>query len=229
MVIKLDKFWESHYKDKKKYEHLTLVDLRYRYIKKCIQNKGKILDLGFGTGYFLKKLSEDEFETYGFDLPRKNIGKISKQFSKKIKLNFGRIKNLPYQNSFFDYVISSEVFEHLTKKEMILAFKKIYGMLKKEGKLIITVPSNENLIQNYMICPYCSKEFHPFLHKQSFDKNYLIKFGYKMGFRKIHIIPFLTFLDFFYRLPFGLRFLISQLSVISKILKPSYILAIFEK
>jgi len=59
MVMRLIKFWGMHFKQKKRYEYQNYTYFRYRYFKKFIRKKGKILDFGFGTGYFLEKLAKE--------------------------------------------------------------------------------------------------------------------------------------------------------------------------
>ena len=43
-------------------------------------------------------------------------------------------------------------------------------VLKKGGKLIITVPNNENLKSGHVLCPNCLHYFHKMQHVKSFQE-----------------------------------------------------------
>jgi 2-polyprenyl-3-methyl-5-hydroxy-6-metoxy-1,4-benzoquinol methylase len=65
----------------------------------------------------------------------------------------------------FDYIILSEVLEHIPKKEINKMLKNLHSLLKKNGELIITVP-HKNL-------PLEDK------HEQHFDKDSITQTIYK--------------------------------------------------
>lgn len=92
------------------------------------QNKIKILDLGCGDGWFVKKLSELEgIEAMGVDI---NLKEETKNL---LKISAYR---LPFFSNSFDYVLTIEIIEHLHPK----VYKEIKRVLKPGGKLIVTSP-----------------------------------------------------------------------------------------
>jgi SAM-dependent methyltransferase len=223
------KFWQLFFEDERIYERKQVVDIRFEYIKKFVKGR-KILDFGFGTGYFIKNFHLNGLDVYGSDIPRKGKEKIREKFSKLgIKVFFSDIRKLPFDDDYFDTIVASEVMEHLTERELNVAMKEIFRVLKKKGRFIITVPYKEKLKENMVICPFCLKKFHPHLHKQTFDENKIRKIAAKIDFGKIRFLTFLTFLDFFRRIPFELRYLTSQLALKLQITAPYYLLAILEK
>ena len=65
-------------------------------------------------------------------------------------------------------MLISEVIEHIPKDNLNKSVSEIYRVLKKDGILLVTVPFNENLIDNVTICPECGHNFHRWGHHNSF-------------------------------------------------------------
>lgn len=103
----------------------------------------KILDGGCGRGFYLQAISLFPFvkEIHGIDL-NKHYLKVARSIcgsDKKISIQKANIYTLPYSNSYFDFIIASEILEHLKDdKKAVLELKRV---LKKDGVLIITVPN----------------------------------------------------------------------------------------
>ncbi len=131
-------------------------------------SSGKILEIGFGDGYLLKKLSK-KFVCTGADISEKNV----KQIRNKIKnVSFDTINVdgvLPYGDNEFDYFIASEVLEHMSDDELRINVNEIHRVLKLGGTAIVTVPAQEKFEDNACFCPNCNHIFHKWGHKQVFD------------------------------------------------------------
>ena len=140
--------------------HKTLFDKIYQIAKKrAIKNKVKIiqkfriqnsefkiLDIGCGTGDFLKACQNENWNIVGVE-PNKKARVLAKS-----KLGFltSKITNFEYNNSnvfenieaienTFDVITLWHVLEHITNlEEYIIQLKKL---LKLEGTLIIAVPN----------------------------------------------------------------------------------------
>lgn len=110
----------------------------------------KILDLGCGNGrLFFSFLKDYSVEYYGIDnseklieIAQKRIFKsqfsIFKEFSSP-NFQIADITDLPYQDNFFDVVISIAAFHHLPNKELRLkSLRGIYRVLKPGGHLLMT-------------------------------------------------------------------------------------------
>lgn len=228
MQKKTKRLWKLFFENQN-YEKNQAVDVRFDYIKKFVRGE-KVLDFGFGTGYFIKKFSSVGYDSYGFDISRGNDKQIVRKFSIiGIKVFFADITKLPFNNDFFDTITASEVFEHLTEKELNTALNEIFRILKKDGRLIITVPFEEKLDENMVICPFCLRKFHTFLHRQTFDREKIKKIALKHGCKNVEFGTFLTFIDFFRRVPFPIRRMFSQFAIKLRITEPYYILAVLEK
>lgn len=136
-------------------------------VKKIIPAHSKVLEIGFGDGYLLKKLSRD-YDCSGADI---SLDLVEKMRQKIPAIKFSLIANsiLPYQEKQFDCFIASEVMEHMSNEELSICIREIKRILKHDGYAVITVPAEENLKENECFCPYCNKRFHKWGHKQSWN------------------------------------------------------------
>jgi ubiquinone/menaquinone biosynthesis C-methylase UbiE len=148
---------------------------RLDFIAKRIVSHGKsvnVLDIGIGDGYLLARLSS-RFNVHGLDISPANVERTKKDFSaNKIRatLRTGSIDDIPFQDNEFDFVVASDVLEHLDKDVFGKALTEIYRILKKGGLFIGTVPADEKLNDNICFCPKCGNVFHRWGHKESFNK-----------------------------------------------------------
>ncbi len=96
----------------------------------------KILDLGCGPGFQIRKMKKKGAKVRGIDLSDKLI-EIAKKQNPGIEIIKGDItKKLSYKNSEFDIVSSSLVFGHIEKWEKIL--QEVHRILKKDGIFIFS-------------------------------------------------------------------------------------------
>jgi len=109
--------------------------------------KGRILNVGFGSAdleeIFFRK-SRVGVSWYGIDISPLSVDLASKRFP-NLKFDLGNLNNLKSANNFFDCIIILEVLEHIPPNEIFACLKRVYKVLKRKGKLIISIPLNENL------------------------------------------------------------------------------------
>lgn len=103
-------------------------------------NKLKILDIGCGNGEFLSRISNTKFEKFGIEINTEGYelckGKNLKVFNKELK-------DLKFQDNFFDVVTLWHVIEHL--ENPIDTIKSVKRVLKEDGILVIAVPNTDSL------------------------------------------------------------------------------------
>lgn len=104
--------------------------------------KDRILDCGCGNGFHLMIIHNlGESKLYGFDLDKKLLIKAKKKIGNpSVKLTYGEIYQIPYQDASFDKIVLSEVLEHIP--DDLMALREVSRVLKKKGLLIITVPNH---------------------------------------------------------------------------------------
>lgn len=113
---------------------------RYLKILELIPNgNGKFLDYGCGWGHYSKAISEKGYDVTGIDLSSNEIEicKVLYKDNNLIHFSNESIQNLP--SNYFDYVLSSQVIEHVHNCGNYL--NEINRVLKVNGKLIISTPN----------------------------------------------------------------------------------------
>lgn len=124
----------------------------YKRFKKHIQlikkyNSGKrLLDVGCGTGYFLKYLS-DKYKTlkiFGVE-PNKILRGVARK-NTKIRIKAGTLDSLPFPNAYFDIVTCYDVLEHSSKLNNNL--NELKRVLKPQGLLFIQAPNYKSIMAN---------------------------------------------------------------------------------
>lgn len=106
----------------------------------------KILEVGFGKGSLLKRLSNDDGpELYGIDCSQTNFRYASNELFVNAALSLTDIstERLQYPDGHFDFVIMLEVLEHIMSP--LHAMLEIQRVLKKDGIFMFSWPE-ESLI-----------------------------------------------------------------------------------
>lgn len=166
--------WDFHQSENRShlYQNRPRLDFLYKIIIQNLSKDSKILEIGFGDGYLLYKLSNyfKKNNLFGSDISSENI-KITK--SKLEKINFSLIvdNKINFDNSSFDCIIATEVLEHMDDDELIAYINEFSRILKKNGLIFLTFPAQEKLSENFCFCPNCNTKFHKWGHKQSWDIN----------------------------------------------------------
>lgn len=104
----------------------------------------RVLDLGCGTGRHLIFLSKKGFEVYGMDASPKALEMANKwliEEDEKAELHLDRMEHkFPYEDKFFDAIISIQVIHHNLMKDIIFTVREIERILKKGSIIFITFP-----------------------------------------------------------------------------------------
>lgn len=141
---KKESYWGTNIVDVNNKQEKSLRDSAYGMLYKDIFRKagaGSILDIGAGTGFFLTKFKEKDWEVRGVEISRQAC-----EFARKVhgvKLDRGDFLDKYYPKNYFDVVTLNGCLEHLHKPKETL--KKIAKVLKKDGLLLITVPNFDSL------------------------------------------------------------------------------------
>ncbi len=143
-----ESYWKNILSNKKKEDVLRTRDIDYREIDDVIKNnknKGRILDIGAGTGDFLLRYKVDGWEVEGIDLDVKAIKYAKKYFD--IELKQGDFFDFEFKPNSYDVIVLNNALEHLYYP--VEAISKIYKILKREGLIIVNLP-NYNSFGRYL-------------------------------------------------------------------------------
>ena len=100
------------------------------------QNKGKLLDIGAGTGYFLNEMKTHHWEVEGIE----NDSDARKFAKQKFSLSLHpKEKLFDYRKSSFDVISLWHVLEHVYDMDNYLS--TIHKLLKENGLLMIALPN----------------------------------------------------------------------------------------
>ncbi len=130
-------FMATMYQNVKKYS----LALKLRLILTLNGSPGLLLDIGAGTGDFLKLAKDNGWEAKGVE-PNDGASNLAKQKNLQI---YESIDKLSGQT--FDVVTLWHVLEHLPDLEVIT--KKIEALIKPGGTLIVAVPNFKSYDANY--------------------------------------------------------------------------------
>jgi len=137
---KLDtNFWSSYFKV---YDFLNLAHPYVKLINSVINmlskiNNQNILDAGSGTGNLSIKLSVLGGKIYSLDNSKEGLEiHLSKDRGANIYLH-DLSKPLPFEDNFFDSIISLNTICFIKKEDREKIFFEFYRVLKNKGKLIV--------------------------------------------------------------------------------------------
>lgn len=101
----------------------------------------RILDLGCGSGRHTIYLSSQGFDVWGIDISEEACKITKSQLpSTDTKIVCGSIyKRLPYEDNFFDAVISIQTLHHANIGDIQKAIREIERVLKPRGLVFVTV------------------------------------------------------------------------------------------
>ena len=122
---------------------MQTIDLK----KMQLKPNSKFLDLGCGEGrHCFGAYMSEKIDVFGFDMSLSDVGKAKENFdqfnentsSKSCNFGVADAKKLPFKDNTFDFIICSEVLEHIIDYQSALS--EINRILKPEGKLAVSVP-----------------------------------------------------------------------------------------
>jgi len=131
-----------------------------------------VLNIGVGNGCLEELILRGGGNAYSVDPDPQALARLT---AKGVKCYVGKIEDLPFRDKELDFVVVSEVLEHLDDVERCKGLVEIRRILKPGAYVLGTIPYRENLQQNMTICPHCGKVFHRWGHKKTFDLGDIVK------------------------------------------------------
>jgi SAM-dependent methyltransferase len=125
-----------------------------------------VLNIGVGNGYFEELILRGGAQAYSVDPDERALARLAE---KGAKCYVATIENLPIKANSLDFVVVSEVLEHLDDAQRARGLTEIRRVLKSGAYLLGTVPYREDMQQSMTVCPHCGEIFHRWGHKRQFD------------------------------------------------------------
>lgn len=112
-----------------------------KFLSKLPTTKGKILDLGCGSGRDSKHFKELGFEVVPLDLSEELAKKASEYIGQKVIVQ--DMRDLEFENEFIGVWACASIL-HLPVEDIEIVFKKVFKSLKKGGIFYLSFKYGEN-------------------------------------------------------------------------------------
>jgi len=141
---------------------------RLRYVAGLFPAGAEVLDVGVGDGTFERLASDRGLIVFVLDPDAQAIERARHDLGLGDRARTGMIQKLPWPDGTFDGVVVSEVLEHLDDATLEAGLEEIRRVLRPGGRIVGTVPADEALEAQRVVCPDCGRRFHRWGHEQSF-------------------------------------------------------------
>jgi len=141
---------------------------RYRFLASQISSGQHVLNIGIGRGGLEALLIEKGAIVSCLDPDEKSVEAVKAALQLGEEARTGTSQAMPFESGRFDVLVMSEVLEHLADDELEATLEEARRVLKPDGRFIGTVPADERLSDNFVLCPHCGEAFHRWGHVQSF-------------------------------------------------------------
>lgn len=118
----------------KNYEYI--LDSVYKSVKNINKKDISILEIGVGTGNLAGRFLEENYNIIGIDQSREMLN-VAKQKYPKLKVRLGEFLKIPFNDKYFDVIVSTYAFHHLNNEEKSVAIKEMIRVLKDGGKIVV--------------------------------------------------------------------------------------------
>ena len=156
----------------------NIVNVLSQYVKPG----AAILDYGCGTGFIIKHVINNGFETYGADTSSQSVDFVNKQYKGEPNFKGAYLMDDLFKlNKKFDVIFVVEVIEHLTDEFLGPLVENVKKLGSPGSKIIFTTPNNERIDDSVVYCPVCEHTFHRWQHVRSWNVQSLTSFMEKHG------------------------------------------------
>lgn len=168
------KFYNTNKEDPTLYYRLPLIGWIYRKrlvntLVLAVGGVNKLLDIGYGSGLLFPSLLKKADICYGLESHGNEelVKKMLKEASvtdEKVVLKAGSILDIPWDDSFFDELVSVSTLEHIP--ELDKAMSEMSRVLKGDGMAVLSFPVR-NLITDffYRLVGFNPRKLHPSSHR----------------------------------------------------------------
>ncbi len=162
----------SHFQNHRR-EYFEQSVPRLKYLLNDIPSQARVLNIGIGGALFEELCIRKQVEIHALDPDAGAVERVARDLGLADRAKTGSVDQIPFAETYFDFVVASEILEHLDSETLSRGLSEIARVLKPGGYFVGTVPANENLIDLFTVCPHCGGEFHRWGHQQSFNRERL--------------------------------------------------------
>ena len=141
--------WDARWRDAASREEWLTVEPDVAEIVPLLKGRGasRTLDLGCGVGRHVRLFAKEGFASHGLDGSESGIAFTREAAAAEgltVDLRVGEMTALPYEDDFFDYVLSFNVIYHGDRSVVAQAIAEIRRVLKPGGLFQGTMLSKRN-------------------------------------------------------------------------------------
>jgi SAM-dependent methyltransferase len=141
---------------------------RFRFIASQLDSRARVLNIGVGNGNLETTLFRNGIEVFSIDPSAAAIRRLQDWMGERAKVGYSQ--SIPFEDGMFDVVIMTEVLEHLEQEVRSATLSEVKRVLTPRGRFIGTVPADEILENNRVVCPHCGKLFHRYGHARAYSQ-----------------------------------------------------------
>jgi SAM-dependent methyltransferase len=145
--------------------HPRLTFLIGQIARRSTHRVPSVLNIGIGDGFFERQAQSRGWKVHSLDPDEQAV---SRQAAVGIAAQAGIIEKIPLADESVEFVVASEVLEHLTGQQREAGLAEVARVLARGGWFLGTVPHAENLAEQEAVCPCCGQVFHRWGHQASF-------------------------------------------------------------
>jgi SAM-dependent methyltransferase len=142
---------------------------RLAYLASRLARGEAVLDIGVGDGAFERFAAARGASVHVLDPDEKAVHRVREELSLGERARVGFATSIPWPDAAFDTVVVSEVLEHLDDATLEGSLAEIRRVLRPGGRVLGTVPADEDLAAQAAVCPDCGRRFHRWGHARRFD------------------------------------------------------------
>jgi glycosyltransferase involved in cell wall biosynthesis/2-polyprenyl-3-methyl-5-hydroxy-6-metoxy-1,4-benzoquinol methylase len=124
----------------------------------------ELLDFGGGSGHLVQLLLSAGYRAAAADPSAKREEATALALSGDARF-LGLIA--PTEQRAFDFVVCTEVIEHVLEEDMLGFMRGLRRRVKQGGRLLLSTPFQEDLGVDRVYCPVCDHSFHRWQHQRS--------------------------------------------------------------
>lgn len=142
--------------------------------------KGKVLDIGCATGFFLEAARKRGWDVFGVEISPYSAAIAKERFGEDRVFN-GPLEGALYKDTFFDAVFMSDLIEHV--KDIGGFLREVFRIVRRGGIIAIVTPNIESLSYRLMRSswPHLKME-----HLYYFSSSTMKRLLEREGFNPVH-------------------------------------------
>lgn len=114
---------------------------RLTKIEKWLPQKGRLLDIGCATGFFMDTARNNGWEVNGIEISKFAANYATKKLSLDVQI--GDFEQIAQPDNQYNLVTAWDVVEHLANP--LTSFKRIHSSIKKDGWFVFSTPDVESI------------------------------------------------------------------------------------